>query len=147
MGSGLEDVRVPVRLKLSALWASVMFLYVYGDFFGLYRPGALEGVLAGQMGPLGVVTQGVLLGTSVLIAIPSVMVFLSLVLSAGVVRWANVALGITYAVAVAVTLPGAWVFYVFLSILEMLLSVAISVYAWRWPRVRETGVIRSPVVR
>jgi hypothetical protein len=36
----LADAPVPVRLKLSALWASVMFCYVYGDYFDLFRPGS-----------------------------------------------------------------------------------------------------------
>lgn len=34
--TGLEDQKVNVKTKLSALWASVMFCYVYGDYFGLY---------------------------------------------------------------------------------------------------------------
>ena len=30
---GLEDIKVPVKLKLAALWASSMFLYIYVDYF------------------------------------------------------------------------------------------------------------------
>ena len=56
----LEDVKVPVRVKLSALWASVMFCYVYGDYFGLYKPGSLQHMLDGRMEPLGPTTQGIL---------------------------------------------------------------------------------------
>jgi hypothetical protein len=33
-----EDIRVHVRLKLFALWSSVMFFYIYGDYFELYTP-------------------------------------------------------------------------------------------------------------
>jgi hypothetical protein len=44
----LEDAKVPIRLKLSALWAALMFCYVYGDYFGLYRPGQLQGMLRGE---------------------------------------------------------------------------------------------------
>ena len=32
----LEDIKVNVKLKLAALWASFMFLYVYVDYFHLY---------------------------------------------------------------------------------------------------------------
>lgn len=134
MGAALQDVGIPVRIRLSALWASLMFLYVYGDYFGLYRPGTLDGMLAGHMGPLGPATQGVLLGTSAMMAIPSLMIVLSLVLSAPVVRWTSMVLGAVYAAVVASTLAGAWVFYLFLSALEILLSAAIAVTAWRWPR-------------
>lgn len=29
----LSDFKVPVKLKLSALWISVVFCYIYGDSF------------------------------------------------------------------------------------------------------------------
>jgi hypothetical protein len=50
--TGQDDVRIPVKMKLSALWAALMFLYIYADHFSLYRPGLLEEVMAGRMGPL-----------------------------------------------------------------------------------------------
>lgn len=131
----LEDIKVPLRLKLSALWASLMFCYIYGDYFGLYQPGNLQDMLRGQMGPLGPTTQGVLLGTAVLMAIPSLMVFLSLVLPAVLSRWFNVVLGVAYAIIILVSMPGAWVFYQFLGVLEAALSLLIAWQAWRWPSV------------
>ena len=44
----LQDIKVPVKLKLAALWASFMFLYIYVDYFALYMPGKIEGILAGK---------------------------------------------------------------------------------------------------
>jgi hypothetical protein len=38
----LHDIKVHVKIKISLLWASVMFCYIYGDYFGLYKPGALQ---------------------------------------------------------------------------------------------------------
>jgi len=128
-----EDVRVPVRIKLSALWASVMFCYVYGDFIGLYRPGKLQGLLEGRM-PMGPTSQGVLLGIAIVMAIPSLMVFLSLVLNPIVTRWANLILGVLYTAIMLVTMPGAWAFYQFLGVVEVALMVSIVWHAWRWPR-------------
>jgi hypothetical protein len=32
------------------------------------------------------------------------------------------------------TMPGAWAFYIALGIIEVLLTLAVVVYAWRWPR-------------
>ena len=43
----LEDVKVNVKIKLSALWASVMFLFAYVDIMGKYEPGHLEEAIAG----------------------------------------------------------------------------------------------------
>src|SRR5262245_25895322 len=129
----LADAQVPVRLKLSALWASVMFLYVYGDFFGLFKPGKLAAMLAGQT-PIGPTTQGMLLGFAVLMAIPSVMVFLSLTLPPNFARWTNVVFGVLYSLVMAISMRGAWGFYLFLGCVEIALTVAIAWYALRWPR-------------
>jgi hypothetical protein len=130
----LEDIKVPVRLKLSALWAALMFCYVYGDYFGLYQPGQLQYMLRGG-GPIGPTSQGTLIGVSILMAIPSLMVFLPIVLPPTFNRWTNITLALVYAVIVAMTMPGAWAFYLLLSIIEIGVSFLIAWYAWRWPRV------------
>jgi hypothetical protein len=129
----LDDLKVHVKLKLSALWAAVMFCYIYGDYFGLYVPGQLKGMLDGH-GPIGPTTQGSLVITSVLLAIPGVMVFLSVVLPPKLNRWLNILLGAFYTLVVLVTIPGSWTFYIVLSVLEMLLTAMVVWYAWRWPR-------------
>ena len=77
-GTTLNDIKVHVKIKISGLWASAMFCYLYGNFFWLYQPGKLQRMLDGKMDPFGPTTQGVLLGTTVSMAIPAVMVFLSL---------------------------------------------------------------------
>ena len=77
-GGALEDFQVPVKVKLSALWTAVMFCYVYGDLFRTLCAGPAARHAGGEsMGPLGPTTQGVLLGTSLMLAIPGLMVFLS----------------------------------------------------------------------
>ena len=131
----LEDVKVPVRLKLSALWAALMFCYVYGDYFGLYRPGQLQDMLQGG-GPIGPTSQGTLVGVSILMAIPSLMVFLPIVLPPTFNRWTNIALALVYAVIVGLTMPGSWAFYLLFSAVEIGLSLLIVWHAWSWPRVR-----------
>jgi hypothetical protein len=134
--TSLHDLKVHVKLKLSALWAAVMFCYAYGDYFGLYVPGQLKGMLAGQ-GPIGPTSQGTLVATSLLMAVPGVMVFLSIVLPPRLNRWLNILLGTFYSVVVLITLPGSWAFYMMLSAIEVLLTATIVWHAWRWPR--QTG--------
>lgn len=132
-GPMLSDIRLHVRFKLSALWASLMFCYIYGDYFGLYVPGQLQGMLAGA-GPIGAVNQGSLVATALLLAVPGVMVFLSLVLGPRLCRWVNIALGVFCTAIMLLTMPGAWWFYITLGVIEVALSLLIVVYAWRWPR-------------
>ena len=40
--AALQDSTIDVKIKLAALWTSVMFLYIYADYFGLYVPGVLR---------------------------------------------------------------------------------------------------------
>ena len=137
-GTSLDDIKIHVKLKISALWASVMFCYIYGDYFWLYQPGKLQGMLEGQMVPLGPTTQGVLLGTSISMAIPGVMVFLSLALKPNLNRWLNIISGVIYTVFVLITMPGAWVFYLFLGSVDVLLTALIVWHAWNWPKQEAT---------
>jgi hypothetical protein len=129
----LDDLKVHVKLKLSALWAALMFCYIYGDYFGLYVPGQLKGMLAGN-GPIGPVSQGTLVATSVLLAVPGIMVFLSLVLPPKVNRWLNLVLSAFYIVVMLMTMPGAWYFYILLGIIEIALGMLTIWYAWNWPK-------------
>jgi Family of unknown function (DUF6326) len=134
----LEDTKVPVRLKLSALWASLMFLYVYGDYFGLYSPGQLKGMLEGN-GPLGPTSQGSLVAVAALMIIPSLMTFLPVVLPPRPNRWLNIALALVYAAVVAVTMHGSWAFYLLFSCVEIVISLLIAWYAWNWPKARSAS--------
>ena len=130
----LEDVRISVRLKISALWIAMLFLFAYGDIFGFFRTGIIEEVIAGEVSGIEI-TQVFLFGVSVYIAIASVMVFLSLVLRPRVNRWANIVLPILYIVSIAISCIGeTWAYYYFMSIAESALLVVIVWYAWTWPK-------------
>src|SRR5258708_508401 len=129
----LSDAPIDVRIKLSSLWASVMFCYLYGDFFGLFKPGRLASLRSATT-HFGPVSQTFLLGLSILIAIPCVMVFLSLVLKPNANRGANVVLGLLYSSFMIISMPGAWTFYLFLGLIEIVLTASIAWYAWTWPR-------------
>lgn len=126
---------IPVQMKLSALWAALMFLYIYADFFLLFRPGQMEEVMAGRMGPFAV-TQTSLLSAAILMMIPALMVFLSLALKPRVGRWANIILGLLYTVVNIGNLVGeSWAFYLLFGIVEIALTLLIVWYAWTWRNV------------
>lgn len=132
--NALEEARVSVRLKLAALWTSVMLCYVYGDYFELYVPGKLQEMLNGEMA-LGTVTQGMLAGMATLMAVPSLMIFLSLALPAAISRWLNVGSGLFYAtIMLLILVNGAWAFYMLFATIEIILTLLVVWHAWRWPR-------------
>ena len=114
----LEDLRVPVKLKLSALWATLMFLYAYGDIFAYFRPGFIEDVMDGEVFAFEI-NQVFLLAISIYVAIPAVMVVLVLILKAGISRWVNIVVGLIYASTILLsTIGDDYVYYFFLSFLE-----------------------------
>jgi Family of unknown function (DUF6326) len=128
----LEDAKINVKIKLSALWVAMMLLYIYADILSLFRPGQIEEMIDGLMGPFPV-TQGSLLVASILMIIPAVMVFLSLTLRPKVDRWANIAVGVLYTVVNISNLIGeAWAYYIFFGIVEIVCTSLIVWYAWRW---------------
>lgn len=132
----LSDAPIDIKLRLAALWASTMACYIYCDYFELYVPGKLDSMLAGTMGPLGAVTQGVLLGTAVLMAVPSLMIALSVVLPARPNRVLNLVVGALYtALLTLLAVTAGWYFYKLFAAVEAALTLAVVVSAWRWPRV------------
>jgi hypothetical protein len=127
-------VEVNVKIKLSALWIVVMFLYAYVDIFSLFKPGIIEGIIAGKVF-IFQVSQLFLFLTTLYIVIPSVMIFLSLVLKPKVNRWTNIIVSIFYFVTMLGACIGeTWSFYIFGTIIESLLLFLIVWYAWKWPK-------------
>jgi hypothetical protein len=129
----LEEYRAPTKVKLAALWASTMFCYVYGDYFGLFVTGTLTEMNRGIMGPLGPASPDVLIGVSLMMAVPSLMVTISLLLPAAMCRWTSVVFGIAYTGIMAISLPGSEPFYRIFGVIEIALTVAITIVALRWP--------------
>ncbi|MEX1006057.1 MAG: DUF6326 family protein [Acidimicrobiia bacterium] len=130
----LEDRPVPVRTKLSLLWITVMFLYVYVDIFGFYLPGTIEDILVGRVWELDI-TQGWVVGALALMAVPSLMVFLSVALPARAARWANLVIGALYIpVSLFNLIDETWAHFWVGAMLEVALLVLIVRSAWLWPR-------------
>jgi hypothetical protein len=91
-----------IGTRLSILWAVVMFNMVCADILFFMKPGALQGLWAGQ-GVLGggQVTGGLLLVFAIFLEIPIAMILVSSILTPRANRWANtVAAAITAAFVV-----------------------------------------------
>jgi hypothetical protein len=130
----LEDIKVNVKLRLAALWASMMFFYIYVDYFGLHMPGHINNILAGKVFVFDI-TQVFLLTALVLTTIPALMIFLSVALPAKVNRWTNIIVAAVWIPYTLFNLAGeAWVHMVFGAVVEVVLLLLIILYAWKWPK-------------
>ena len=130
-----EDFKINVKLMLSALWASVMFLYIYGGYFELYVPGKLEGL---QNGKNILNTPYKLLFATIVLTILSLIIFLSLMLKPTWNRVLNIFIGIfltLFTLLVGISSFSEWrIFYVMLSFLESIITLIIVWKAWHWPK-------------
>jgi len=109
--NNLEDIMVNVKLKLSALWVSVTLCYLYCDYFELYVPEKVEGLINGK-NILDSPTK--LFAASLLSAIPAVMVFLSIILKPTINKWLNIVVGLLFtAMMILIALTYSEVWYTF----------------------------------
>lgn len=136
MTATLENYKVNIRIRLSALWTAVMFCYIYGDYFELYVPKKVQGLLEGQN---MLDTPLKLLTATVILTIPALMIFLSLMLSPKWTKWLNFGIGIFFTIftlLVGVSSISEWrMFYVFLSIIESLITLIIVIQSWKWNKI------------
>ena len=128
-----EPANVNVRIKLSGLWTAMLFVFAYVDIFSLYRPDFRAGIEAGGVGGF-TINQSFLLGTTIYIVIPSLMVFAALVLRPRVNRVANIALSTIYALTIVAGAIGEWNYYILGSAIEVALLASIAYHAWTWPK-------------
>ena len=130
----LEDITVSIKQKLATLWASFMFLYIYVDYFHLYMPGSLKDILAGKVFVFDI-SYVFLLIAMIFVAIPTLMIFLSVVLPAKVNRWTNIIVATVFIPYMLFNLAGeAWVHMYIAAAIQMILLCLIIRYAWKWPQ-------------
>ena len=131
----LEDERIPVRAKLAATWTSFMFLYAYVDILNFFTPGVVEDILAGKVFEFDL-SQTFSTAALTLVAIPILMVVLSMTLPAKANRITNLTVAALYVPVTAFNAVGAsWLYFYGLGIaLELILLALIVRYAWTWPR-------------
>ena len=131
----LEDLKVNVKIKLAALWTSVMFCYIYEDYFELYVPKRVERIISGES---LLNTPQKLFAASWVLIIPALMIFLSILLKPKLNRLLNILFGACYTalmVWIASNYSDKWLTFAELfAIVESIITAIVVWYAWKWPR-------------
>jgi hypothetical protein len=123
----MEDIQI----ILSGLWIATMLTYLLGDVLRIFS-GDFK---AGEMGSSGgmKLTQTMLLGIAVLMVIPIVMVFLTLILGHPVNRWTNIIIASFFFLFNIVGLPTyPYAYDRFLIAVSLVFNVITIWYAWNW---------------
>jgi hypothetical protein len=133
--TALHDPPVPVRAKLAAAWTSFMFFYIYVDYLHLYKPGAIDDILAGVVFEFDI-SQTFVVIALMLVGIPILMILLSMTLPARANRTLNLVVASLYIpVSAFNVLGGSWIlFYGLGVVIEVILLAYILRSAWTWPR-------------
>ncbi len=130
----LEDIKINIKIKLASAWASFMFFYIYVDYFHLYMPGKIEEILAGKVFTFDI-SYVFLLIAMIFVAIPALMIFLSVALPTKGNRWINIIVAAVYIPYMLFNLVGeAWAHMYFAAAVEVALLLLIIGYAWKWPK-------------
>ncbi len=134
----LANYRINIRIKLAFLWTALMFLYIYADYFRLMTPEKLEKMMKLQT-PIGPTSPGILVTFSVILIIPTLMIFLSIFLKPQVNKWLNIVIAFIYAIiSILIIVSGfedEWqTFFVIFNFVEILVFAIIIFQALKWPR-------------
>ncbi|MEV4669163.1 DUF6326 family protein [Microbacterium sp. LWO12-1.2] len=132
----LDNPPIPVQARLAAAWTSLMFLVIYIDYFHLYQPGEIDEIRGGVIFTFDI--SGALMSIFfVVIAIPALMVMLSMTLPARVNRVTNLVVASLYIPIMVFNAAGATgdyaVYYALTIGVEVVILAFILRTAWTWP--------------
>jgi hypothetical protein len=132
--AALAATHLPVQAKLAAAWASFMFLYVYVDILGFYKPGVIDDIQAGVVWEFQI-SQAWAIGALALMTIPILMIVLSVTLPARINRATNLVVALLYLpVSAGNAIGESWTYYFTLAVaFEVAVLALILRVAWTWP--------------
>ena len=130
-----QEAIIPVRAKLAAAWTSFMFFYIYVDYLHLYKPGAVDDILAGVVFEFDI-SQTFVVTSLMIVGIPALMILLSMTLPARANRTLNLVVASLCIPIAAFNVVGeSWMYFFGLgAVVEVVLLAFILRAAWTWPR-------------
>ena len=129
-GRILEDWKI----KISVLWLFYDVAFLVDMVLGFMEPGAIEQIMAGEIGGTQIGPEFLLLFAVILLA-PLVMAFLSLTLKGSINRWANIILSIVFTslmvIALIELLAQPTAYSILLTLSKVVAGALIVWYAWK----------------
>lgn len=122
---------VDIRIRLAGLWATTMLIFAYVDLFSLFRPDFRAALDQGKVFVFDV-GEPFLLGATIYVIIPSLMIYLSLVMPRRLNRIVNISLAALYAVTIVGGAIGEWSYYILGSAVEAVLLLVVIRHSWSW---------------
>jgi Family of unknown function (DUF6326) len=131
----LQNNAIEIKIKLSALWTSLMFCYIYCDYFELYSSGKIDSMIKGTSmldSPFKVFLAALMM------SVPALMISLSLFLKPAANRILNIIFSLFFAcllTLIAFSLDfESHGFYIYFAVIEISIALFIFYYAIQWPK-------------
>ncbi len=124
--------KIDTKVMLSTLWIFATLNYIYADVFSVFfEPLAQQEAIEFTNG-----NESIILGFAILMETAIAMVLFSRILKYKANRIANIAIGALHTLAVALSLLGnkPTLYYLFFASVEIICTLFIVWYAWKWPR-------------
>ena len=122
---------IDVRIRMAGLWATTMMIFAYVDIFSLFRPDFRAALDQGKVFVFDV-GQPFLLGLTIYVIIPSLMIYLSLVMPRRLNRVVSISLAGLYAITIVGGAVGEWSYYVLGSVVQVVLLALVIHHSWTW---------------
>jgi hypothetical protein len=123
-----------VRIILASLWTARMLSSLQGDTARFSNPEYLKEMIDGT--PEIPVTNGLILIMSIIMAIPIVMIFLSLTLNKRANRFVNLITGIFFIIWELVFISFIYLheptYEIFWGFMYLVFAILVVGYAWKW---------------
>lgn len=122
-----ELIMLDTRIILSGIWISVMLIYLLGDVLRIFSGDAQRMMEATPF------TGWMWLLAAIIMVIPILMVFLTLVLPQPINRWTNIAVAVGFFLFNLIGLPTYPSAYdKFLLVVSLIFNAVTVWYAWNW---------------
>ncbi len=124
---------ISTKQKLSFFWIFLVVNYIFCDIFSLYLSETLSQLLTGEMNGV-VFNEKSILGFSILLELPMLMILLSILLSYKINRLANIGVGLLMTIVQigSLSFGGNSLHYIFFSTIEIATLVSIIWIAFNW---------------
>lgn len=132
---------IDVRIRMAMLWVTTMLIFAYVDLFSLFRPDFRAALDQGKVFVFDV-GEPFLLGAIIYVIIPSLMIYLSLVMPRRLNRIVSITLAGLYAVTIIGGAIGEWGYYVLGSAVEVVLLALVIHHSWTWREAQTDEALR-----
>lgn len=126
---------IDIKIKLACLWITLMFCYIYCDYFELYSAGKIEALIQGNS---MLDNPNKVLMAAVMMSVPALMISLSIFLKPVINRVLNIVISLLFACLLTMIVVSLDVathgFYIYFAIIEIILTLFISYTAFNWPK-------------